>query len=116
MVLTTLLGILSSVAAEVITALNKKLKGTVLEGDAAFLLVFGISFIGAAIKEVITPGFTWPKLLDLNALGSTFAEIFAVSQVYFMFVMKKLHLDVGSPELPPPAASKEPLRFTGDAG
>lgn len=90
----TLLGIVTSVFAEVVTALNKKLNGTVLQGDAAFLIVFLLSFLGAIVHEVIAPGFTLSALLDVNTLMSTFAEIFGVSQVYFYFVMQKLNLDV----------------------
>ena len=92
--ITILLGILSSVAAEVVTALNKKLQGTVLSGDAAFIIVFGISIVGAVIKEIVTPGFTWPALTDYATLTSDFAQVFAVSQLYFIFVMKKLSLDI----------------------
>lgn len=89
-----LLGIVSSVVAEIVTAINKKLSGTVLKGDAAFLLVFAISFVGAFVKEITMPGFTWAMLGDWQTLATTFGEIFTVSQVYFMFIMQKLNLDV----------------------
>lgn len=116
MMLVILLGILSSVAAEVVTALNKKLAGTVLAGDAAFLIAFGISFIGACITEVISPGFTWSSLLDVQSLSATFAEVFTVSQLYFLFVVKKLNLDVDHSAKVGPAAPAEPLRFDGAKG
>lgn len=95
--LTILLGILSSVAAEVVTALNERLKNTVLKGDGAFLLAFGMAAVGAAIKEVMLPGFQISDLTNMTKLAADFSEIFAVSQVYFLLVMQKLNLDVQSP-------------------
>lgn len=91
---TILLGIISSTLAEVVTALNKKLQGTVLQGDAAFLIVFAISLVGAVAKEVFMPGFAWVDLRNVQQLTATFAEIFSTSQVYFIFVVQKLDLDV----------------------
>ncbi len=92
--ITIILGIISSTLAEIITALNKKLQGTVLQGDAAFLIVFGISLIGAVAKELFMPGFQWVDLRNVQMLTATFAEIFSTSQVYFIFVVQKLDLDV----------------------
>lgn len=93
--LTILLGILSSTAAEVVTALNKKLQGTLLQGDAAFLIAFGMALPAAFLKEVLTPGFAWSDFFNLAKVGTDFAEIFAISQVYFLFVVQKLNLDIG---------------------
>jgi hypothetical protein len=93
--LTILLGILSSTFAEVITAINKRLQGTLLQGDGAFLVAFGLALPAAALKEVLMPGFEWQTLLSWPTLVSNFTEIFAVSQVYFLFVAQKLNLDVG---------------------
>lgn len=94
MITATIFGILASVFGEVITAINKKLSGTVVAGDASFLMVLAISFVGAVIKEIITPGFTWSMFTDWQSLGQTFGTIFAASQVYFYFVTQKLNLDV----------------------
>lgn len=94
MILATLLGILSSVAAEAVTALNKRLTGTVLQGNAAFLIALGISLIGAFIKIAMTPGFTFASLLNYQMLYLNLTQIFAIAQVYFFLVTKKLGLDV----------------------
>lgn len=94
--ITIILGILSSVAAEIVTALNKKLAGTVLKGTAAFLVAFGIALPGAILKEVLMPGFSFHELLNYTKLLSDFSEVFAVSQVYFLFVAQQLNLDVKS--------------------
>ena len=102
--ITILLGIISSTVAEIVTALNKKLSGTVLQGDAAFLIAFCIAIIGALVKEVTAPGFTIPQLTDWTTLSSDFAQIFAISQVYFVFVTKKLGLDVPTPDTSATAA------------
>ena len=92
--LTILLGILSSTAAEIVTALNKKLQGTLLQGDAAFLIAFGMALPAAAVKEVLTPGFSWSDLTNLTMMARDFGEVFTVSQVYFLIVVQKLGLDV----------------------
>ena len=94
--ITILLGIISSTLAEVVTAINKRLQGTVLQGDAAFLIAFGMAMVGAIAKEVMAPGFTIGDLTNWQSLVQTFGEVFAVSQVYFIFVVEKLHLDVQS--------------------
>jgi hypothetical protein len=94
MITSTILGILSSTVAEIVTALNKKLNGTVLAGDAAFLIALFVSLVGAVAKTMIAPGFTWSMLTDWATIGTTFGGIFAVSQVYFVFIVKKLNLDV----------------------
>lgn len=96
-----LLGIVTSTVAEVVTALNKKLTGTLLQGDAAFLIAFGLAFVGAIIKEIAMPGFNLGMLTNWAALTQTFGEVFAVSQVYFMFVVQKLNLDVQAPTAKP---------------
>lgn len=95
--ITILLGILSSTIAEAITWLNKKLAGTVLKGDGAFLIALVLALAGAIVKEVTTPGFTVAHLSDWQSLSTTFGEVFTVSQVYFMFVVKKLGLDIQQP-------------------
>lgn len=97
MVTIILLGILTSVISEAVTALNKKLQGTVLQGNAAFLITFVIAFLGAFIKEVTAPGFTWSQFGDYNAIATTLGEVFTISQLYFVLIVKKLGLDVQDP-------------------
>lgn len=94
--LTILLGILSSVATEVVTAINARLQNTVLKDDGAFLLAFGMAVPAAIIKEIVAPGFVWHDLTNFHHLYASFGEVFAVSQVYFVFVAQKLNLDVKS--------------------
>ena len=91
---TVLLGILTSYIAELVTAINKRLQNTLLKGDGAFLVALAISFVGAVVSEITAPGFKIATLTNWQALTATFTEVFAVSQVYFMFVVKKLNLDV----------------------
>jgi hypothetical protein len=98
MMTSILLGIISSTVAEVVTWINKRLSGTVLKGNGAFLLAFVTAFCGAAIKEVTAPGFSLATLHDWNTLSQTFGQIFTVSQLYFTFVVKKLNLDVTGPK------------------
>ena len=88
--LTLLLGICSSLAAEVVTWINKKLTGTVLSGDGAFLLAFFLAFVGASIKEFTTG----VQLTNWLVLGQTFMVIFGVSQTWFWVIAKKLNLTV----------------------
>jgi cystathionine beta-lyase/cystathionine gamma-synthase len=98
--LTILLGILSSVFAEIVTALNKHLQGTVLKGDAAFLVAFGMALVASIVHEVMVPGFQIAMLLNWQTMVATFSEVFAVSQVYFLFIMQKLQLDVNTAPAP----------------
>lgn len=94
MLITILLGIATSMIAEVVAAINKKLSNTPLKGDGAFLVAFALALIGSVAKEVAMPGFTWSALTDWGNMSATFSEVFAVSQVYFLFVVKKLNLDI----------------------
>lgn len=102
---TLLLGILSSVFTEVITALNHKLQNTVLKGKAAFLLSFTVAMVLALIKTFTAPDFSWSILHNWTQLVATFTSIFGISQVYFLLVVKNLNLDVSAP-------SSGPLKFT----
>lgn len=89
--LTTLtIGVLASVAAEIITWINKKLTGTLLQGDGAFLLAAGVALIGGAIKVYSTG----VPLTDLGALWASFTQVWAVSTVFFLGVVQVLGLDV----------------------
>ncbi len=102
MLLVILLGIVSSTVAEIVTALNKKLNGTLLQGDGAFLIAFALALVGAIVKEIATPGFSFSQLGNIANLTATFTEVFATSQLYFLFVVKKLSLDVGSTPIQTP--------------
>jgi len=95
MVITILLGIAASVFTEVATALNKVLNNTVLKGDGAFLLAFGMAFLASIVKEVTMPGFHFADLLNYATLVQYFTETFTVSQVFFLVIYQRLGLDVG---------------------
>ncbi len=91
---TILIGILSSVVAEIVVALNKRLKGTVLQGDAAFLLAFGIAIIGAFFTQAVNHGISVATFTNWASLTQTFTGVFTISQLYFLFITQKLHLDI----------------------
>lgn len=95
MVITILLGIAASVFTEVATALNKVLNNTVLKGDGAFLLAFGMAFLAAIVKEITAPGFQFADIFNYATLVQDFTETFTVSQVFFLVIYQRLGLDVG---------------------
>jgi len=88
---TSLLGIGSSVAAELVTFLNKKLTGTVLQGNGAFVVAFLAAVLGAGVKVAYNGGYS---LSGVAGLSNAFAQVFAVSQIYFYLVAKTFNLKV----------------------
>jgi hypothetical protein len=86
------LGVLSSVATELVTWINKKLSGTVLKGNGAFLLAGAVAIVGAAIKVFATG----VPLNDWGGITTAFAQVWTVSQVFFLVVVQTLGLDVSS--------------------
>lgn len=90
---TLLIGIAVSLFTEAITWLDKKLSGTTLKGDGAFILSAAIAFFAAAVQVAIA----FPGPLSLSALGLYFAQVWAVSQVFFIGIYQMLGLDVSSP-------------------
>ena len=89
--LTTLtIGVFASIAAELITWVNKKLSGTVLQGDGAFLLAATVALVGGAIKVYSTG----VPLTDINALWASFTQVWAISTAFFLIVVQTLGLDV----------------------
>lgn len=89
--LTTIgLGILASLASEAITWLNSKLSGTVLKGDGAFLLAAFIALIGAGFKV----WYSGIPLNNLRLLWDSFAQVWVISQVFFIAVVQALNIDV----------------------
>lgn len=89
-----LLGVFTSFLSEAITWINAKLDNTILKGDAAFLIALAMAIVGATVKELMTPGFSFATLHNWSALTQTATEVWAVSQLYFYFIVKKLNLDV----------------------
>lgn len=85
-----ILGLASSLLTEAATWLNKKLSTTPLKGDGSFLVVAVISIAGGALKIFFIDhtAFQWSTLVDAAS------SIFAVSQVYFVFIASKLGLTV----------------------
>ena len=103
MLTTLILGVLTSTVAEIVSALNKKLANTLLKGDAALLVALLMALIGAAIKVFYVDGVALPSLHDFaawQALYPSFAEVWTVSQIYFLYVTQKLNLDVQAPAAP----------------
>ena len=86
--LTGLLGIGSSVLAELISALSKKLQGTPLQGSASFIVAAAIAFVGAGVKVLANGG--------QGSLAADFFQVFTVSEAYFNIVAQNLNLTVSS--------------------
>lgn len=100
MITAIILGIVSSTVAEIVTALNKKLTGTVLQGEAAFLIALLFALVGGAVKVFYIDGNPLPTTYDyasLKMLWPAFAQVWTVAQIYFLYVTKKLNLDVPTP-------------------
>lgn len=98
MITTILLGIVSSTVAEAVTALNKKLQGTVLQGYAAFLIALFFSVVGGAVKVFYIDAMPLPSLHDFaawNTLYAAFAQVWVVAQIYFYLIVKNLGMDIG---------------------
>ncbi len=89
--LTTLsLGVLASIAAEIVVWLNKKLTSTVLKGKAAFLLATVVALVGAGFKVA----YTGIPVTDWVSLGTAFAKVWTVAQLFFVLIVETLKLDV----------------------
>lgn len=87
---TVVFGVLLSVASEVITWINKVTTGTLLQGKGSMLLALVVTFVGAAVKVVWVDGgdFSW------DGIGVLFAQYWVVAQVFFVYVVDWLKLDV----------------------
>jgi hypothetical protein len=92
-----LLSIASSIATEIVTAVNAKLNNTILKGDGAFILSFGVAFAIAALKVALTNGIDFGNpaafIASFSAYGSA---VFATSQIFFVAIYQKLGLDISS--------------------
>lgn len=95
---TILIAIIASHLSEVITWFNHKLTGTVLAGYGAFILVGGISLIGSVVDQVLI-AHAFPTISSWKDLMTEWGVIFALSQVYFQFIVKTFKLDVQVPSL-----------------
>lgn len=91
MLSTVLLGIASSIASEVITWINKKLSGTVLVGDGAWLLSAAVAIILATAKVLMSGIPT-----DWVSFTTECAMIWATSQVFFIWIVQQFNVDVPS--------------------
>jgi len=101
-----IIGILSSEATRVIKAFNTKLKGTVIEGDGALIVSSLIALIIALIKVFYIDD--TPFVFGSYAvMGSEFASIWTVSQLYFKIInldlSSSVNNDVISPVVDQPA-------------
>lgn len=91
-----ILGILSSIATELITLLNKKLTGTVFQGNAALLLSIVFAFL-AGLYRVMTSGMVMVNFGDIIAV---FVQAFGYSQLYFQTIATWFGLQVKQPQDP----------------
>lgn len=97
MITTILLGIVTSLAVDLVSWMNKKLEGTVLRGNAAFVISLVAGLVGGSVKVFWFDGQPLPSFADLTSWGAVtaaFAQVWVVSQVYFIIVMKKLGVRV----------------------
>lgn len=96
MIITTILGIASSLVSEIITWLNQKLTGTFLEGNGAFLVALLIAFVGATIKYFYVDANPLPasyNFATLKDMFPAFAQVWTISQIYFIIIAKNLNID-----------------------
>ena len=84
-------GVLASVAAEIVVWLNKQLTNSVLRGKASFLLALVASLVGAGVKVLF---FDHASVTDLATLGVAFSQVWTVAQVFFVLIVQSLKLDV----------------------
>lgn len=85
-----LLGILASIATEIVTKINKELGNSVLKGDGAFLLAAFIAVVFAIGQ------YFWGASESFQMLATHVATIFASSTAFFLVVVQTLGLDVKS--------------------
>lgn len=93
MLTTLVLGLATTLIAELITWLNKELSNTVLKGDAAWLLAAIVAVLAACIKVFWFGGGVpadWPTFL------ADLATIWSISQVFFLWVVQRFNIDVSS--------------------
>lgn len=89
MITAGLIGIGAALITEAIAWVNKKLNNTPIQGQGAFLVVLGVSFVGALLVAFFQQaGISW------TILGVNFATVFATSQVFFYWIMKTTGLTV----------------------
>jgi predicted DNA-binding protein (MmcQ/YjbR family) len=77
----------------VVNWLNKKFNDTPLKGTGSFVLATFLALIGASLKVAFSSQwdtFSW------EVLGVYFAQVFTVSQLWFVLIYEKLGLDVKS--------------------
>lgn len=96
---TLLLGVLASVATEVVTWVDAKLSGTVLKGDGALILSAVVALVLAGIKVFSGTSFSYSNL------GAEFAQVWATAQVFFVAVVQSLNLDVNSTSSSTPSSA-----------
>lgn len=97
MITITLLGIATSIVAELVTWLNKKFTGTVLQGNGAFIIALIVGVFGGLIKVFYIDGQPFPTTLNYSSLQNffpAFAQVWTVANIYFVLIAKNLKLEV----------------------
>lgn len=86
------LGVATSLLTDLIKYVNNKLRNTALAGDGAFLVLGVVSIVVGSVKVFYVDGteFSWGNL------ASSIGSIFAVANVYFTLIAKKLGINVVS--------------------
>ena len=99
MIITIIIGIVSSIFAEVVTWVNCKLQGTVLTGDGAFIVSIIVAVIASIVKVFYIDATPLPSLASFSTwqtIAPVFAQVWTVSQVMFMLIIARFNLDVKS--------------------
>ena len=86
-----LLGVISSIAAELVSLLNKKLFGTPFQGQAALWISVATALLAGLAKALFMSdftSFTWSEVLSIGT------QAFGISQLYFWTIAKWFNLKV----------------------
>ncbi len=89
---TLVLGVAASFVSEAITWVNARLSGTVLKGDGAWIVAGVVALVASLFKVFYLDGASVPH--DLPTLFTDLGLIWAVSQVFFVWVVSRFNLDV----------------------
>lgn len=86
-----ILGIIATYASEIFSWVNKKVDGTPLKGDGAYLTAGAVAFVVALFQTLVLPLIPAHFIASLTATGGI---VFATSQVWYRFFNDKFGLTV----------------------
>ena len=103
MTTTVLLGLIAPFLTELVTAFNKKLTGTLLAGDAAYILSAIVAVVLAIGQVVFMPTFSFSSLASWGALLTTASVVWTLSQGFYKMLIKYPGMNVKADIPPAPA-------------